>query len=484
MLLEAITIGLLVGQYIYHRLTAKGAEPKSKDFLEGARLDEGGAMPFFYGRVLLRNLVCAWYGNAEATQRVGHPDGTYQYKVDLVFVLGVPFFDGLFRLHNVYVGDAQLVNLFGAGGLAPEVPASNPAAFLLDSGSSVNEDSPEFTSIDSGELGDGNSAQSMTGSTTAGFMIIAGNSASDIPSFRGFATLAMRLHRYSASLPTIALEASTYPIASALPDSPGTSTDDPNPVDVLYDLHTAPMKLALAPAKIDLPSWQAAAQTLYDEEHGYSRCWDSAPSAEEARDDVLRQIDGAIDEDPTTGKLRLKLIRADFNPADIQHITVHNCERIEGFAAGGWTDLPNKIRVVYTARDDGYRDGSATADSQANAVGQDGIEREVVLRYPGINTPVLAGSVAARELNARCRPLAKMTAIVSREFWRTMVGDPVAVSWPELQIYGRIFRVGRVNRGGPDSNVIALDLIEDFFYTHRWETTDTGGLPSHPLPLG
>lgn len=478
MWLEIITAGVLVGQYIYHRLTKEDDPRPAPDAFTIPKMNEGGAMPFFYGRVLLRAPVVAWWGNASAVQRIDQPDGAYLYKSQFIFALGIPFFDGLFRLHNVYVGDDRLVNSFGSN-LAPSLGA-NPFLSHAENDVSVGVESPSWTSITWMELGDGHSSQNMAGSSTAGALIVAGNPSTDIPSFRGYATLAMEVWCNRPNLPTFALEASTYPFMSALPDSPGTSTDDPNPVDVLYDLHTAPMKMAMDPSKIDQPSWHAAAVTLKAERHGYSRVWDNAPSAEEARDDVLSHIDGAIDEDPVTGKLRLKLIRPDFNPALIPHITTHNCERIEGFAAGGWTDIANKILVKFTNRADGYRDGTVGAPNQANAVGQDGIERPVLLEYLGCNTAELARAIASRESAARSRPLAKMTAIVDRSFWRTMVGDPVALTWPELQIFGRIFRVGRVNRGGPDSNVIALDLIEDFFYTHRWETTDTGGLPSHP----
>jgi hypothetical protein len=40
-------------------------------------------------------------------------------------------------------------------------------------------------------------------------------------------------------------------------------------------------------------------------------------------------------------------------------------------------------------------------------------------------------------------------------------------------------RVGNVDRGGPDSNSVRLDLIQEFFQVHRFESDGTG-LPVHP----
>lgn len=477
MLLELVAGGILVAEYIYHRVTDPGP-PSPRDRIEGPQT-AGAAMPLFYGRCLIRNPVIAWYGNQTAVQRSSQPDGAFDYTIQIVFVLGIPFFDGLTYLQNIYMGDLKLGKIF------PDDQAStlgnpNPSLLFADNSLAVGVDSPELTSMLEAEFGDGNSAQTTVGSSTAGAIALSGVDPTSIPGFRGFATLYAKIERYNPSLPALAVEVSSYPSLLALPSSPGTLTDDPNPVDVLYDLHVAPMNLGMDPALIDLASWQAAAQTLKDEQHGYSRCWSDRPEAPSAIGDVLRQVDGAIDEDPSTGKLRLKLIRADFDPTAIPRITAENCERIENFAAGGWSEVVNKLRVIFTDAENGYREGSATADNQANAFGQDGLEHEMVLQFPGCNTQELADALAARELSARSRPIAKFRAIVDRSFWRTMAGDPIAVTWPEYNISGRIFRVAAVSRGTAEDNTMALDLIEDFFYTHRFETTNTNGLPVHP----
>ncbi len=92
---------------------------------------------------------------------------------------------------------------------------------------------------------------------------------------------------------------------------------------------------------------------------------------------------------------------------------------------------------------------------------------EQVLEFRGIKTMALAEAVAGRELAYRSRPLARCRVKVDRTFIRVRPGDVVRMSWPKLNIAGRVFRVGHVSLGAADENVVYLDLIEDYFYVHR-----------------
>lgn len=479
MILEIAAVTLIVGQYIYHRLTddKPGHAP---GVITVPQTEDGAAIPMFWGRCRITKPIVPWYGNATATQRSGYDDGVFYYEVDVLFVLGIPFYDGLTYLQQIYVADKLMQPLQPDMELTSDLTATS-VLYLDNSGAGgADVEGPQFTAMNF-EFGDGASTQDMASSQTHGAMVLSGIDATKIPSFRGYATLlAYNLGRNDTSMPAIGAEVWSYPISTALPSSPGTQTDDPNPVDVLYDIHTSPFgKLGLSSTRIDLPSWLTAAEKLYAERHGYSRCVDSRVPAREIVMDILRQVDGAIDEDPDTGKLRLKLIRADFDPADLLVINPDNCERLESFAASGWNRIVNKVTVLWTNPDDDYREATAIAHNMAFA-GPNGETESVELRYPGCCSVTTAGEIASRELTSMSRPLQRFRAIVSRAFWRSMVGDAIAVNWPEYNISGRIFRVARVSRGTADSNIMALDLIEDFFYLHRWQVNDSGGLPSHP----
>lgn len=191
------------------------------------------------------------------------------------------------------------------------------------------------------------------------------------------------------------------------------------------------------------------------------------PAREMIRE-VLKQIDGVIFEDTTTGKYKLKLIRSDYSLPDLLHITRRNCRELQNLSIGGPTGAANMVRVVYRNRERGYVDDSAIAQDTANAAGQDGEVREQVLHYPGITHAVLASSVALRELGWLSHDIIKCRALVNREFIDLDPGDAVRLSWTKPDISGIVFRVaGPPHHGKLTDNTIALDLISDPNYQYR-----------------
>ena len=234
-------------------------------------------------------------------------------------------------------------------------------------------------------------------------------------------------------------------------------------------------------SRIDTTTFESAAYHLHTESQGCSMTINQARSADEYIKDLLRQIDGALDENPATGKVELRLVRADFDPNQISEINRSNTVKLLGFAAGGWTDVVNKIRVLFMDRDNKYQDGSVTAQNQGNSAAQDSNEEQII-EMPYVHEENLARAIANRELQARSRPLTKMRAMCGRWAIRLMRGDPVRVVWSKPDIAGRIFRVANVERGTLEDGAVAVDLVEDFNYTHRNKTPrpPVGGLVLTP----
>lgn len=88
---------------------------------------------------------------------------------------------------------------------------------------------------------------------------------------------------------------------------------DANPAEVLYDLITNKYYgLGRSPTRIDLQSFIDCAVTLRTEAFGISFVIDKPVDAKSVIDQILETIDATLATDPTTGKLRLKLIRADY----------------------------------------------------------------------------------------------------------------------------------------------------------------------------
>ncbi len=533
MWIEIAAGALMLGQYIYHRLTDKAPTLKSDREVTLPQNDPGSTIPLIYGKCCVRKPIIAWTGTPvryygtpggsvaggslqTAVQDAfgGGTDPVQLLQLSVLFVLGIPFEggDGTTRLHRIWAGDyllSQLANtdsqvyvaldtLDGEGGLQHESPTHTKAA-LTTTGDPTIQGTMVLGTV---EFLNGGTDQQLVDpvtfaetTLTAQRMVDDGVAPEQIPGHRGYAMALLSApagvlgvnwtHGTSMNISSYRFEVSSYPnFGLDAPTNGLTPTPDANPADVIYDILRGQFaKLGYNLQLIDYAdTFHAVAQTLFDEGHGYSRALEETRTAGEHIGEILEQIDGVIYEDPSDGKIKIKLVRGDYDPATVPNITPSNCERIEGYAAGGWSGLVNKIRVVFSDRQNHYREGSVTAQNMANAVGQDNQVTELVMHFPGVCTEALAAEIASRELGFRSRPIAKCSAIVDRSFYRTVTGDVVALTWPEYGIDGLLFRVGNVDRGTKANGRIRLDLIQDFFYQYRGEPLPGAGVVN-PFPV-
>jgi hypothetical protein len=480
MFLELAVVGFLAGQYVYHRWiedkpVKKKAPPRE---LQLPRIDPGASVPLIYGRYRVRAPILVWHETPYLQ--------TSSYRMNMVFVLGIPFADGAgtSRIHNMWAGDQLLLWLDGA-------PLHTGNGGFEDPISIVGYDASSGEALGIGliQLLNGGPTQELVdaggnGVTHTGVAMLANLSAAGIPGYRGYMTVCLYAWTIGAtpSVPNYSFEASSYHTGHPNLSLFGTYQDDANPVNVIYDLLTAKFgKLGIDPNQIDLGSFMAAQYTLFMEGHGYSRFIEDAVDADDILQEIQRQIDGVLRENPTTGKLELKLIRNDFDPLQIPHITKDNCEKIVSGAVGGWTNIHNKLRIVYHNRAKDYAEDTESAENQANASDQD-IKNPLILQFPGVCYQSLAKAIAVRELAARSRPLMKMRAIVDRSFVRVSHGDAVKVTWSNPDISGLVFRVANVERGTLEDGKIALDLIQDYYYIWRNQTPKPTGF-GNDLPV-
>lgn len=496
--LAAIEGGLLALSWAYHRLTDKPKETPPRELEEFAIpiTEQGAAIPHVFGRARIRRPILAWHTEPSASYAVigtSHDEGDpLDYGMNMYFLMGVGFPDGTQKLHVVWHGDIALERSFGTTDLDDltgdgNYEATVPLIHRFDSGAGYVGGAVEFLN--------GNSTQLLVETTTpynpltnvGERMSDAIGGGSTIPGYRGhlsaflFAPAGSGSDQWtlgrSGNAPAYSFEVSSFPADPLYLQKVG---DDCNPADVIWRILTGGMgMLGLPEAWLDYASFLAAAETLHNEGHGYSRAVTDHVSAQELLLDVLRQIDAVLFVRPSTGLITIKLVRYDYNSRLVPTINPDNCVRLENFEAGGLVGLPNKVRVTFTNRAYEYTTGSAQTHSFVAAVGQSAQGAEIEVNYVGCCTQALADSLAARELQAQSRPLTKCTAIVSRDlFWDTCPGDVVWLSWPE---YGTncLMRVGNVDRMGRDDNMIRLDLIQEYFEVRRFESDGTG-LPTHP----
>lgn len=508
-----IAAGLVIlSTWIYHRYHQ---DPGPRVLpVATPTVSQSATVPLVYGRCRVRAPVLAWSGSQRSIPR---PNGRRAYFVDMLYVVGIPFNGGGARLRAIYAGDVVLTLNAGSGwpfttvdsnGGVPSVPvfgspASDKFSYWVDNKPArvfqndleimVNYGFVEFFAGSPGQLVSGANNFADPISDTEAVLradplnkiyeylnddftatihytpeMEPGDDSTKIPSYRNMATCCMYhwCNGDGITLPNYNFEIESLSTGTSSDLGTPSLTTDADPAAVIYDLLTSPWgKLGLSTDLVDLPSFQAASATLYAERHGYSRAIEESDEASNIIDSILRQIDGVLYPEPTTGKLVLKLIRNDYDVNILETITPDNARPVDGswFSVSGWSESINQVRIKFDDRDNFHADGLVIGQNTANVVSQGGRLRSVDIDFPGCCTRDLAQKLAGRELAVVSRPQLKVSVITSRAFYQARPGSVYKFTWPQLGITNMVMRVARVDLGQLHKGEIHIDLIRDIF---------------------
>lgn len=489
MYLEIAVGAYMLGSYIYHRyIEDQPAAPQPSQILV-PQVGEGTPLPLLYGRCRVRAPVLAWSGNylhpgQTFTRRIDSSTGVSDhYCLDAFFVLGVPFYGGgAAYIVRGWAGDTDLSIS------APPIGTPGPFAGGDLSGSSTvfnisgicPPGSPTQDAMASAAIGtggpssatffDGISYHTVTDVSSAMFQN--GDDVSLSPGYRNqmcmYAHIALGL---TSTIPSLSWEVQALSTGSAS-DMGRSLAGDADPAAVLYDILTSPFgKLAIPASKIELSTFQAASLTLFNEGHGYSRAIEQGEDADQVIQDILKQIDGVMYPEPTTGKIELHLIRKDYSIPDLVDINPSNAD-LDEYTVQSWTEMPNQVRVIWTDRTQNYADAVAIGQNMSAAVAAGNRLRSVTRQYRGCCQQVLAQKLASRELAVLSVPLVRATVSCSRAFYQARPGSVYTLTWPQLNISGMVMRVAQVDLGQLHDNKIKIALIRDVF------SADAGAFPS------
>jgi len=212
---------------------------------------------------------------------------------------------------------------------------------------------------------------------------------------------------------------------------------------------------------VDTASFNAAAATLYDEAFGLAMVWDNPSQALDVASEILRTIDATIYTDLTTGKLCLRLIRNDYDVADLPVYNESNIVALVSFGRTALDETINEVRVVYhdQATD---KDETAIAQDLGNWDVQ-GAAVSAEKRYDGCPNGPLGGKLAYRDLRVQTYPLAKATLKLNRQAYAMKPGDLFKFAWPKLGITQIVMRAAKIGYGTLESGTITVDCVEDVF---------------------
>lgn len=225
-------------------------------------------------------------------------------------------------------------------------------------------------------------------------------------------------------------------------------------------------------ADIDDVSFTAAADTLYAEGMGISLIWDQQMPIEDFIKEVLRHIDATLfvaSRGAAAGKFVLKLIRNDYDVADLITLDESNVVSVEGWKQTQIGEMINSLTVNYW---DPARSGTGSVTvSDPALVLQQGAVVNTTQHYEGFTNYSIASRAAERDLRGLSAPLysGSITAL-----WdpanELEIGDPFVFSFPDLEIASVVLRVTAMSRGDGRDHNVRLTVAQDVF-----------SLPTQPL---
>lgn len=238
---------------------------------------------------------------------------------------------------------------------------------------------------------------------------------------------------------------------------------DANPAFFIYEMLVNGMYGAdLGFTAIDVPSVIEAAKILHDEGLGISVAIDSSSAVGDVIDQVLKVIQGSHNTDPTTGALKLKLIRNDYVIDDLPVLTPSVVKSLSGFTRGSLETAVNELKLKYTSIEDDFTERTVIAQNNGLRIHK-GDSDSQTMTMSMISTRDNASKVAMREMTAISVPLATCTAECSRVPAHSEVGDVVRLTWPNLGIENMVMRVTAVDLGAPLDGSVRLSLVQDVF---------------------
>jgi hypothetical protein len=249
---------------------------------------------------------------------------------------------------------------------------------------------------------------------------------------------------------------------------------DANPAEILYAILTNKLYgIGMDPALLDLPSFVAAAVYLRTEPitaeksgFGISVTLTSASAAEQTINTILQHVGAALGTSPTTGLLRLKLVRDDYDPDALPVIDETNSFDVV-YAPGTVAKTYNEIRITYkrliqSDQTRGFVDDAVLDQDQASFESS-GQVRSQSIDMPYFTDPDVAALVCARTRRAMSIPLAQVSWKMNREGSALMKGDVVAMNADAYGVEGLIVRITNVNYGSLLDGHLEFQGVEDAF---------------------
>lgn len=242
----------------------------------------------------------------------------------------------------------------------------------------------------------------------------------------------------------------------------GSPLFDENPIHIIRECLTNPTWGRGLPETEIGPSYQIAADQIFEEGLGVSIQWTQESPIDEFIAEIMRHIDAVRYEDPETGLQEITLIRGDYDVESLPVLDQSNSS-VTKYDETAYSELVNQVTVQYHSR--ASDDTASVTVQDTAAITQLGGIINATYDYPGLCSDTVATMVAQRDLATGSRPFARGTVITNRKVYDLKPGDVFKLSDPDLGIEEMVCRVASRTENGILNGEITLEFGEDVFGT-------------------
>lgn len=236
-----------------------------------------------------------------------------------------------------------------------------------------------------------------------------------------------------------------------------------NPAHIIYECLTNPLwGRGLPAAMLDENSFVYAANKLCDEGFGMCMAWQRKEEIDQFIQLVLDHIAGGLYPDPETGKMVLKLIRADYDEADLPHFTPTSglLDILEDDSSSqdmAFNEIIGSGRDPTTNEDFQVRVHNLASRQSLGAFNT--LDKD----FSGIPTRDLMARVLQRELRVHASGLKKFKVVLDRAGWKIRPGMPFKVSDDRRGIENIVLRAGEITDQSFRDGRITISTMQDVY---------------------
>ena len=236
---------------------------------------------------------------------------------------------------------------------------------------------------------------------------------------------------------------------------------DANPAHIIYEcLTNTDWGIGESADLIDVASFEACGNTLFDENFGLSMIWTRQSTVEDFVNEVNKHINGVVFTNPRTGLHTMRLIRGGYNEAILRDVNPGN-SNLTKFSRRVWGETTNEVVVTWTNPESENEETVSLQD--LGNISMQGAVISASRNYYGVRSKQLAMQLAARELRVAASPLCTCDIELDRSAWDIIPADVIKLTWPEYGVLGLPMRVGTVDYGRIGDSKVRVTLVEDIF---------------------